>query len=1093
MNFTSEDIFNSVSTIVNQAISNLAFDRTVIATIIDDSGKKNGHYVVYDGSVKFVAYGDSSYKKNEQVRIQVPNGDFTGTKFIAGKYISDSSMDPIVYKATLDDVLDLTGNLFADGDKANGITATCSDDNVEQEKLLGSINLSNSEYLDIRENGIFDTLYLSAEFKSNFEQVISIGNYGLKLELYSVPEESRNQNLEDNFKEFKIKELSLDSSLFFGDPYAFPIYSKQIAKFDTSNMANVTDIKIYLYQKNNFKQYDNKPIVSPNSGLIIKNIFVKNINIGFGMSINNIADNTVKLYSPDSLFFNEIRGDRQKNIGLLWINKDEYDNFIGFSDGIYDLEYNEIDELINERAGKENRYSIYWYKYRHGYNPTKDAEENENNKSAKYFSKMNWQRLDLIDGQNSINTGLPNEYFKADDNKIYFDKKSKNYFKIDLDIGAKEEQIMALVVYNHQAYFSEPITFTNALGDNVLELRHGENSYADYLLYGKDNRLLNSGETYKKRKIEIAYENLMNLEAANIYWYIPKEKYTMIKGIDSQNFKILEETSEDFLYNKNFYNCYYKLIEGQEDYSLSYYIKDYLSNLQNRNTIYCVIKNSFQGLSAQINLTFGNYEDTLNDYNVQLTPVGSEVGAISKDKPLKMKLTVSNREEELVPLFTQLDSEIENGVYFPYDLENEMYSNIKFLGNIAYTITNQTTPEFDEDGKEKEKKEIYFEVAMDSAGSEESIEINTYSVLMVTIEPDYQQSFSGYYPIPYSSGDYYIEGASTIIYDNKGQNPQYYKKPFKIYDKASQKQIEDVHWEVKILDASGYEIDLENFDLDVLTDSYLPSLDAFNNLLVSNQYLENNNFNVLIVCYDKDNKILWKQPIFIMVDQSGVLNKSQASRKNLVLTEDGSSVNIELGRISSTDNSTYSGTFLGEVGTSETDEQQQSNFGLFCYYDGEQRAQINADRIYFKGMNNGNSLYIDTLDQDYPIKFVNDNNENTFAIDWKGNIVSKTGVSADENGNVKLGEKLSVNADGTINLGSKVRVDASGNIILTSGNNIEFKISTTDSGGFSFSRGTKTLFTVDNSGKATISNVTFNTNQYYEGSPLTYTGTITFK
>jgi hypothetical protein len=142
-------------------------------------------------------------------------------------------------------------------------------------------------------------------------------------------------------------------------------------------------------------------------------------------------------------------------------------------------------------------------------------------------------------------------------------------------------------------------------------------------------------------------------------------------------------------------------------------------------------------------------------------------------------------------------------------------------------------------------------------------------------------------------------------------------------------------------------------------------------------------------------------------------------------------------------------------------------------------------------MNNGNSLCIDTLDQDHPIKFVNDNNENTFAIDWKGNIISKTNISADENGNVKLGEKLSVNADGTINLGNKMRIDTDGNIILTGGNNIEFKISTTD-GGFNFSRGTKTLFTIGNNGTATISNVTFQTNQYYEDKLLTYTGTITF-
>lgn len=1042
MSFTSDDIFNSVSTIVNQAISNLSFDRTVIATIIDDSGKKNGHYVVYDGSVKFIAYGDSSYKKNEQVRIQVPNGDFTGTKFIVGKYISDSSMDPIVYKATLDDVLDLTGNLFADGGKANGITATCADDSAEQEKLLGSINLSNSEYLDIKENGIFDILYLSAEFKSNFEQAMSVGNYGLKLELYSIPEESRNQNLEDNFKEFKIKELSLDSSLFFGDPYAFPIYSKQIAKFDTSNMANVTDIKIYLYQKNNFKQYDNKPITSRNDGLIIKNIFVKNINIGFGLSTNNITDNTIKLYSPDSSFFNEIGGDKKKRIGLLWINKDEYNNYIGFSDGIYDVNYNEIDELQNEKAGQENRYSIYWYKYKHGYNPTKDAEKNP---SAKYFSKINWQRLDLQRYPNSINVGLPKEYFKAEDGKIYFNKKSEDYLTIDLDIGAKEEQIMALIVYNHQAYFSEPIVFTNALGENTLELIHKNQSFDNYLLYGKDNKLLNSGDAHKPRQIEINYENLKNLDKANIYWYVPKEKYTMIKGIDTNTFQKLNENSEDFLYDSKFYDCYYKTIESEQDYILTYYIKNYLSNLQNRNTIYCVIKNDSQALTKKIDFIFGNYSDKLNDYNIQLTPMNSS-GAIVNKEPLEIKLTVTDREDNLVKIYTKhpnLSSEDgtweKNKVYFSFKMEEE---NIKFQSDAPYSFQ-----EIAEKNKDSENgvEEIYFQIFPEDIDNEQL----GYCILQVSIWIDSQTKLYGYYPVPWSSGNYYIEGPGVIVYDNKMQNPEYYKKSFKIFDKDSQeddKEIKNVSWELKVLDESGREV---NRKLNPLVESFLPSLDEKTNcLLVCKQYLENNDFNVLVICYDNKKNILWKQPIFITLNQFSILNDPQAEKKNLILEENGGIVSIESGKISLTENQTYNGTFFGEIGATE---DEQARFGLYCYYNGEQRAQINADRIYFKGLNNGNSLYIDTLDQDHPIKFVNDNNENTFAIDWKGNI------------------------------------------ILTGGNNIEFKISTTDSGGFNFSRGAKTLFTIGDNGTATISNVKFQTNQYDENQLLiTYTGTITF-
>jgi hypothetical protein len=39
-----------------------------------------------------------------------------------------------------------------------------------------------------------------------------------------------------------------------------------------------------------------------------------------------------------------------------------------------------------------------------------------------------------------------------------------------------------------------------------------------------------------------------------------------------------------------------------------------------------------------------------------------------------------------------------------------------------------------------------------------------------------------FFPIPYSINiDYYIEGASTVVYDSQGGNPSYFKQPYKIF------------------------------------------------------------------------------------------------------------------------------------------------------------------------------------------------------------------------------------------------------------------------------------------------------------------------
>jgi hypothetical protein len=66
-------------------LEQLAFDRTEDCVIIDVSGKKDGKYVVSNGSMKFDAYVNTSgekdkiptYKLNDSVRVSVPNGDYT--------------------------------------------------------------------------------------------------------------------------------------------------------------------------------------------------------------------------------------------------------------------------------------------------------------------------------------------------------------------------------------------------------------------------------------------------------------------------------------------------------------------------------------------------------------------------------------------------------------------------------------------------------------------------------------------------------------------------------------------------------------------------------------------------------------------------------------------------------------------------------------------------------------------------------------------------------------------------------------------------------------------------------------------------------
>jgi hypothetical protein len=38
-----------------------------------------------------------------------------------------------------------------------------------------------------------------------------------------------------------------------------------------------------------------------------------------------------------------------------------------------------------------------------------------------------------------------------------------------------------------------------------------------------------------------------------------------------------------------------------------------------------------------------------------------------------------------------------------------------------------------------------------------------------------------YYPLAYAEDNYFIEGATSIVYNDAGASPVYYKDPYKLY------------------------------------------------------------------------------------------------------------------------------------------------------------------------------------------------------------------------------------------------------------------------------------------------------------------------
>lgn len=312
-------------------------DTTIICTITDNTQKKDGIYWVTDGAAKFIAKTDANsryYNVGDTVRVLAIKGDL-GNCYISGKYSQNTDSDPLTYISPTGMTVSMTDNLIPNKFDTWGIITNGN----ETQKCLWNVSLNDSDFKDLQVNSIYNTLILKADFKcllANYR--MKTGTYGLILRLEA-------QSTNDNSKTLT-HWVSLDSSDMFGNPYSFLIYSTQEATFDISSLGTIKNISLWLYQNDDFEQYNQDGSISRVPTVNFDNILVKNIYLSFGSDLTKVEDNTLQIFTGDSTIYNgSENSSNSREIGLLWYNKDENNTYIGFSDGIYDPNYDEIQYL----------------------------------------------------------------------------------------------------------------------------------------------------------------------------------------------------------------------------------------------------------------------------------------------------------------------------------------------------------------------------------------------------------------------------------------------------------------------------------------------------------------------------------------------------------------------------------------------------------------------------------------------------------------------------------------------------------------------------------------------------------------------------
>lgn len=338
----AEQILSAVDIVVQSALKDIKRDQSASCIIIDDSDRKNGRYVVQEGSVKYDAYcAEDKYRNNDLVRVSIPNGDYTQKKYIEGKFLGeDTSTPPLTYVSPLDTVLDLSDNMLSTNGEVFGLKANASE--PDNEICIWSANLNNSEYSDYQNTQVYDTISIFADFQTLLSDFnIISGSYGLRLRVVVKPTADNTKPIDYSFE--------LDSSEMYGNPYSFLVFSTQEATAKVKGLGIIDAVSLYFYQKQDFLYKTQNGKIEKLPVLEYNNLLLRNAYLSFGSDMQGIGDNTLQIYTNDSSLYNEENGsttDNTKSIGLLWYNKDDNGKYIGFSDGLFgDAEIYDYDEL----------------------------------------------------------------------------------------------------------------------------------------------------------------------------------------------------------------------------------------------------------------------------------------------------------------------------------------------------------------------------------------------------------------------------------------------------------------------------------------------------------------------------------------------------------------------------------------------------------------------------------------------------------------------------------------------------------------------------------------------------------------------------
>lgn len=867
---------NAVDEIITSKLQGLQYDITKLCTIIDDTYSNQGKYIVSDGAARYEAFStDINLRKGNNVLVLIPNGDYSMQKNITGRVVA-SDTTPFNYTSPMDTMIKITNNVFNNsiGVQKENIGLLANDKG--RSTTIGPI-------YSITETGDFagfTRLGITANFRSwlNGLDVVE-GIYGLKVLIYTevldTPGSTTNA----------VYELTFSSADMIGNPYQFESYFYQEKVFDISNINNIKQIDVYFYQNGQFKDGSGQSIpwqedIQNNIGLEpskkSNNLFVNDVQIFLGYEAGAFTDETLMLYTPDSLSYHYTNQSSQKNVSLRWIHKVDEKNF----------------ELLNSKNLDKEKFEVHWFRYNPGF------------QQINQYAGKDWEEVSPDANDIFSYSFIPNL------------KKQKEQIKVIgliNEITGSDEN--GNNIYSLIPYYSNLLVFENEenIPDDItvevstaLSIVCTDNSEGNYYIYNQNGKINNEGigRGYT-RYLKAMYQGAEITSSIGkldwIKWYFPVES-TML--IISSSFYTENEISNEVVKYKG---VDYKVItrkssEEKLETQQAYSIDNQWSFQNSNNTIRCQV--SIDGIiyEAIEELRFGKGGTNGTEITFLIEFTDNNNAVIAEEGS---QVSVRARLYDSTGARVGFTEEMANKIKWSwYKRSND---NVNYI-DLPQKLTGDS-------------------IVLTSRIS--SIPQDNYFILQATYN-----NLTAYLPIPIKTKNTsFIEGAREVIYNHQGI-PNYYNDAYVLYywDNTDKKYKENIN--------GTWKLECDEKIENVLSKGYIPVLKNLDSrpgyvaLSASPFYATGYNDKVCVSFISKDKMYGWSQPILIMQSKYDFAMLNQWDGSLTLDEENGTILSTMLGAGKKNQNNTFSGVLIGDIKGGSGLDDTETLTGVYGIHEG---------------------------------------------------------------------------------------------------------------------------------------------------------------